>query len=147
MFVAIGMEAFAERAHRERLATGEKVRKRNPETRDELTPQEDQIARLARDGRIQKSARSSSSAHAQSNGICARYSPNWTSAPAGSFGQPSPSPANPSPASSFRSNSRYSFHAQRATAQQARGVRVAIDNSSVINIAAGAPGLWALRAG
>jgi DNA-binding NarL/FixJ family response regulator len=50
MFVAIGMEAFAERAHRERIATGEKVRKRNPETRDELTPQEDQIARLARDG-------------------------------------------------------------------------------------------------
>ena len=26
------------------------MRKRNPETRDELTPQEDQIARLARDG-------------------------------------------------------------------------------------------------
>ena len=29
---------------------GEKVRKRSPETRDELTPQEEQIARLARDG-------------------------------------------------------------------------------------------------
>ena len=50
MFVAIGMEAFAGRARRERIATGEKVRKRNPETRDELTPQEDQIARLARQG-------------------------------------------------------------------------------------------------
>jgi DNA-binding NarL/FixJ family response regulator len=44
------MEAFAERARRELLATGEKVRKRSPETRDQLTPQEEQIARLARDG-------------------------------------------------------------------------------------------------
>ena len=44
------MEAFAERARRELMATGEKVRKRSPETRDELTPQEEQIARLARDG-------------------------------------------------------------------------------------------------
>ena len=50
MFFAIGMEAFAERARRELNATGEKVRKRSPETRDELTPQEEQIARLARDG-------------------------------------------------------------------------------------------------
>jgi DNA-binding CsgD family transcriptional regulator/tetratricopeptide (TPR) repeat protein len=50
MFVAIGMEAFAERARRELLATGETARKRNPEMRDELTPQEEQIARLARDG-------------------------------------------------------------------------------------------------
>ena len=44
------MEAFAERARRELLATGETVRKRTAETRDELTPQERQIARLARDG-------------------------------------------------------------------------------------------------
>ena len=50
MFAAIGMEAFAERARRELVATGEKVRKRSPETRTELTPQEEQIARLARDG-------------------------------------------------------------------------------------------------
>ena len=35
---------------RELLATGEKVRKRSRETREELTPQETQIARLARDG-------------------------------------------------------------------------------------------------
>jgi DNA-binding CsgD family transcriptional regulator len=47
---AIGMEAFAERARRELAATGEKVRKRSDETRDDLTPQENQIARLARDG-------------------------------------------------------------------------------------------------
>jgi DNA-binding CsgD family transcriptional regulator len=50
LFVAIGMEAFAERARGELLATGESVRKRADETRDELTPQERQIARLARDG-------------------------------------------------------------------------------------------------
>jgi len=50
MFTSIGMEAFSERARRELLATGEKVRKRSPETRGELTPQEEQIARLARDG-------------------------------------------------------------------------------------------------
>jgi len=50
MLAAIGMEAFAERARRELIATGEKVRKRSVETRDQLTPQEGQIARLARDG-------------------------------------------------------------------------------------------------
>jgi DNA-binding CsgD family transcriptional regulator len=50
LFLAIGMEAFAERAGRELLATGEKVRKRSSETREELTAQEEQIARLARDG-------------------------------------------------------------------------------------------------
>jgi DNA-binding NarL/FixJ family response regulator len=44
------MEAFAERARRELIATGGKVRKRSVETRDQLTPQEEQIARLARDG-------------------------------------------------------------------------------------------------
>jgi DNA-binding NarL/FixJ family response regulator len=50
MLDTIGMEAFAERARRELRATGEKVRKRTVEARDELTPQEQQIARLARDG-------------------------------------------------------------------------------------------------
>ena len=50
LLTAMGMEAFAERARGELLATGEKVRKRTVETRDELTPQERQIARLARDG-------------------------------------------------------------------------------------------------
>jgi DNA-binding CsgD family transcriptional regulator len=49
-FTSIGMEAFAERARGELLATGEKVRKRTLETRDDLTAQEQQIARLARDG-------------------------------------------------------------------------------------------------
>jgi ATP/maltotriose-dependent transcriptional regulator MalT len=50
MFVAIGMEAFAERTRRELVATGETVRKRSPDTREDLTPQEEQIARLAREG-------------------------------------------------------------------------------------------------
>jgi ATP/maltotriose-dependent transcriptional regulator MalT len=50
LFAAIGMEAFAERARRELEATGEKVRKRTVENRDELTAQERQIAQLARDG-------------------------------------------------------------------------------------------------
>jgi DNA-binding CsgD family transcriptional regulator/tetratricopeptide (TPR) repeat protein len=50
MFAAIGMEAFAERARRALLAAGAKVPKRTVETPDELTPQEEQIARLARDG-------------------------------------------------------------------------------------------------
>jgi DNA-binding CsgD family transcriptional regulator len=49
-FTSIGMEAFAERARHELLATGETVRKRTVETRDDLTPQERQIAELARDG-------------------------------------------------------------------------------------------------
>jgi DNA-binding CsgD family transcriptional regulator/tetratricopeptide (TPR) repeat protein len=50
VLAAIGMEAFAERARKERAATGENVRKRTVETRDDLTAQERQIARLARDG-------------------------------------------------------------------------------------------------
>jgi DNA-binding NarL/FixJ family response regulator len=45
------IEAFAERARRELLATGETVRKRTVETASELTPQEAHIARLAVDGR------------------------------------------------------------------------------------------------
>ena len=51
MFTTMGAEAFAERARRELLATGETVRKRTVDTRNDLTPQEDHIARLARDGR------------------------------------------------------------------------------------------------
>jgi DNA-binding CsgD family transcriptional regulator len=50
MFNAMGIEAFAARAERELLAAGERVRKRSVETREELTAQEAQIARLARDG-------------------------------------------------------------------------------------------------
>jgi DNA-binding CsgD family transcriptional regulator len=50
LFSDFGMEAFAERARVELEATGERARKRSVETRDDLTPQEAQIARLARDG-------------------------------------------------------------------------------------------------
>jgi DNA-binding NarL/FixJ family response regulator len=50
MLTAIGMEGFAERARQELLATGEHVRKRSVEKRDELTAQESHIAQLARDG-------------------------------------------------------------------------------------------------
>ena len=49
-FTAIGMEAFGERARRELLAAGEKVRKQSAKTRDDLTDHERQIAQLARDG-------------------------------------------------------------------------------------------------
>ena len=51
MLAAIGMAAFAERARRELIATGETVRKRSVETITTLTAQEALIARLARDGR------------------------------------------------------------------------------------------------
>jgi DNA-binding NarL/FixJ family response regulator len=50
MFTAMGLEAFAGRAARELLATGERARKRTVETREDLTAQQAQIARLARDG-------------------------------------------------------------------------------------------------
>ena len=50
MFTQIGAEAFAARAERELLATGERARRRSVETRGDLTTQEAQIARLARDG-------------------------------------------------------------------------------------------------
>ena len=46
----MGVEAFAERARRELLATGETVRKRTVETVTELTAQESHIARLAVEG-------------------------------------------------------------------------------------------------
>jgi DNA-binding NarL/FixJ family response regulator len=50
MFTEMGAKAFADRAGRELLATGETARKRTVNTRDELTPHEARIARMARDG-------------------------------------------------------------------------------------------------
>jgi DNA-binding CsgD family transcriptional regulator len=50
MFAEIGMEAFGARARGELVAAGGKPRIRHPEVRENLTPQEEQIARLARDG-------------------------------------------------------------------------------------------------
>jgi DNA-binding CsgD family transcriptional regulator len=49
-FSRMGAAAFAERARRELLATGETVRRLTDDARDVLTPQEVQVARLARDG-------------------------------------------------------------------------------------------------
>jgi DNA-binding CsgD family transcriptional regulator len=49
-FDEMGAEGFASRARRELAATGEHVRKRTVETRDDLTTQERQVAQLARDG-------------------------------------------------------------------------------------------------
>ena len=50
MFSRIGAEGFAERGRREFVATGGRARKRTVETRDELTAQEAEIARLASAG-------------------------------------------------------------------------------------------------
>jgi DNA-binding CsgD family transcriptional regulator len=50
MLDAMGIEAFAERARRELLATGETARRRTVDTHDQLTSQEAQIAQLARSG-------------------------------------------------------------------------------------------------
>jgi DNA-binding NarL/FixJ family response regulator len=50
MFIGMRVEAFAERAERELLATGERARKRTVEARQDLTAQEAQIARLAGEG-------------------------------------------------------------------------------------------------
>ena len=50
MFTRMGVEAFAGRAERELHATGERVRKRTVEAPEELTSQEAQVARLAREG-------------------------------------------------------------------------------------------------
>jgi DNA-binding CsgD family transcriptional regulator len=50
MFIRMGAQAFAERARRELVATGEKVRKQPVSSGGELTAQEAQIAKLAGDG-------------------------------------------------------------------------------------------------
>ena len=56
-FASIGMEAFADRARAELHATGEKVRKRTVETRDDLTAQERQIAASGPRGPIESGDR------------------------------------------------------------------------------------------
>jgi DNA-binding CsgD family transcriptional regulator/uncharacterized protein YjeT (DUF2065 family) len=50
LFDTIGADGFAARARAELLATGETARQRVDETRNELTPQEERIARLAARG-------------------------------------------------------------------------------------------------
>ena len=91
LFTTMGIEAFAERARRELLATGDTVRKRTVETVSDLTAQEEHIARLAVDGRtnVEIGARYTS-APGPSNGISARCTPSSESAHAESCGGPWP---------------------------------------------------------
>jgi DNA-binding CsgD family transcriptional regulator len=49
-FDALGVSAWGERARQELRASGETSRSRTPEARDELTPQELQIAQMAAEG-------------------------------------------------------------------------------------------------
>ena len=97
MLEAIGMEAFAARARRELRATGETARKRTVAAADgELTAQEAQIARLARDGlsnpeigaRLFLSPRTSST-------TWATCSPSSASPRAASSAAPCPPPPTP----------------------------------------------------
>jgi DNA-binding CsgD family transcriptional regulator len=53
-FTSMGADAFAGRAERELLATGERARKRTVDTRDQLTPQEAQIGRLVAKGQTNR---------------------------------------------------------------------------------------------
>jgi DNA-binding CsgD family transcriptional regulator len=50
VFLAMGAEAFSDRVAPELHATGERARRRSPETTNQLTPQQTQVARLASDG-------------------------------------------------------------------------------------------------
>jgi tetratricopeptide (TPR) repeat protein len=101
MFTMMGTEAFAERARRELLATGGKVRKRSDETRDQLTPQEEQIARLACDGLSNPEIGAQLFLSARTvEWHLRRCSPSSASAPAGSFRLRCPMPAGLSAAPS-----------------------------------------------
>ena len=93
MLTAMGLDGFAERARRGFLATGETVRKRTVETLTDLTAQEVQIAKLARDGHTnQEIAAHCSSAHVLSSGTWATCSPSSASPPAKTSADPSPDP-------------------------------------------------------
>jgi DNA-binding CsgD family transcriptional regulator len=56
IFVALGAQPWADRALRELRATGERARRRAPDTADQLTPQELQVALIAADGATNKEA-------------------------------------------------------------------------------------------
>ncbi len=87
MFAAIGMQAFAERARRELLGTGETIRMPTASPHGELTPQEAQIARWpARACPTRRSPPSCSCPRARSSTTWGRSSPSSISAPAGSSG-------------------------------------------------------------
>ena len=92
LFAAIGAEAFAERARRELLATGEKVRKRAGRHLQPSSPRRRSTSPgwPETDAPTPRSPRSCSSAPAPSNGTSARCSQSSASPPAGSFTTPSP---------------------------------------------------------
>ena len=94
---ASAREAFAERARRELSATGETVRKRTVDTRDELTAAggADRPARRATGRPTRRSAPSSSSARARSSGTCARSSQSSVSVRARSCDGRSRRPSTP----------------------------------------------------
>jgi hypothetical protein len=73
MFASMGSEAFARRAERELLATGERARKRTVQTREDLATREAQVARLARDGRAAVHQPATVEYH------CTRSSASWAS--------------------------------------------------------------------
>ena len=80
MFTAMGVEAFAGRAERELLATGERVRKRTVETREDSPPRRPRSRDSpATDCRTPRSARGCSSASTPSPTTYARSSPSSTS--------------------------------------------------------------------
>jgi DNA-binding NarL/FixJ family response regulator len=57
-FELLGAQPWADRARREIGATGERARRREPSTADQLTPQELQVARLVAEGSSNKEAAS-----------------------------------------------------------------------------------------
>ena len=86
MFAAIGMAAFAERARRELIATGENVRKRSAEATDDAdraggTSSRGWPATACTNAEI--GAQLYISTRGRSNGTCARSSPSSASAPGG----------------------------------------------------------------
>ena len=77
IFQQLGQQPWEVRARSELRASGETARKRDPSTRDELTPQELQISRLVAAGRATlRLPRSCSSARARSTTACAESSAN-----------------------------------------------------------------------
>jgi hypothetical protein len=98
MLEAIGIAGFAERARRELQATGATARRRTvPARQDQLTAQEAQIARLARDGLSNPEiCTRCTSAHTPFNTTCAKSSPSWASPHAASSTASCPATRAPS---------------------------------------------------
>jgi hypothetical protein len=107
LLTAIGAEAFAQRTRSELLATGEKVRKRTADVSHQLTPQEEHIVRLARDGRTNREiAAELFLSPAPWNGTSARCSPSSASPPARNLTRRWPGPGSTRPPASSSSRFR-----------------------------------------